>query len=583
MLRQRNEGDRATGLQRQTDRKSTGAVAGLRRRSTAACLCATAVLLAGCGLPTPYVPLLENPKDGRTFYLSPRGDDSDDGRTPKTAWRTLKRADALRFKPGDRLRLEAGARFPGGLTIGQGDAGNTRKPVVIESYGEGRATITARGTRAIEVHNTSGVVVRDLVLVGDAASFRTQDGIAFVSDLPGARKLPYVRVSDVEVSGFRNGIRLHGGNEASGFRDVVINDCALHDNQDAGLVADGPPFSADAPAYAHDEVKVSRVTAYRNVGDPRASDRNTGSGIVLGSVRRGTVERSVSHDNGSSSSPEAVEGPEGIWTYDSTRMTLQRNVSYGNHSGSRVDGGGFGLDNNVSHSLMQYNLAYGNDGSGFLAYSAAPNTAHTGNTIRYNISHNDSRELQQYGGIVALGTRVSDLAIYQNTVLTTANGPVRAPALRLEPSLRGVTVRNNVFVTDGSPVVAVQGTFGASDVLMHGNDYHSSGQWALVWGGRQYTDLATWRRETRQELLGTQVTGTDRDPCLAQVPVPAAGPNLRGSGPTRGALAGRCADTLALAAVDLRAMGVDPGQVDYFGAPLSGSPALGAVQTGPTA
>ena len=35
-----------------------------------------------------------------------------------------------------------------------------------------------------------------------------------------------------------NGIRLHGGNEASGFRDVVINDCALHDNQDAGLVAE---------------------------------------------------------------------------------------------------------------------------------------------------------------------------------------------------------------------------------------------------------------------------------------------------------------------------------------------------------
>ncbi len=117
MLRQRNEGDGATGLQRQADRKSTGWFAGLLRRSTAGGLCATAVLLAGCGMPTPYVPLLENPKDGRTFYLSPRGDDSDDGRTPKTAWRTLRRADALRFKPGDRLRLEAGARFPGGLSV----------------------------------------------------------------------------------------------------------------------------------------------------------------------------------------------------------------------------------------------------------------------------------------------------------------------------------------------------------------------------------------------------------------------------------------------------------------------------------
>ena len=583
MLRQRNEGDGATGLQRSAHRKSTRAVAGPLRRSTAAGLCATALLLAGCSAPAPYVPLLENPRDGRTFYLSPQGDDRDDGRTPQTAWRTLLRADALRFKPGDRLRLKAGARFPGRLTIGQGDAGNARKPVVIESYGEGRATIAARGTRAIEVHNTSGVVVRDLTLVGDAASFRSHEGIAFVNDLPGDRKLPYVRVSDVEVSGFRNGLRLHGGTEASGFRDVVISDCALHDNQDAGLVADGPPFSADAPAYAHDEVTVSRVTAYRNVGDPLASDRNTGSGIVLGSVHRGRVERSVSHDNGSSSSPDAVEGPEGIWTYDSSWMTLERNVSYRNHTGSTVDGGGFGLDNNVSHSLVQYNLAYGNDGSGFLAYSAAPNTAHRDNTIRYNISHNDGRKLPHYGGIVALGWRVADLSIYQNTVLTTANGAVRAPALRLEPSLRGVTVRNNVFVTDGSPVVAAQGAFDASSVLMQGNDYHSSGNWALLWGGREYRDMATWRQATSQESVGAQPTGTDRNPCLAQAPVPAAGPNLRGSEPTRGALAGRCVDTLAAAAVDLRAMGIDPGQVDYFGAPLSGSPGVGAVQTGPTA
>ncbi|MDL5199873.1 right-handed parallel beta-helix repeat-containing protein [Streptomyces sp. ALI-76-A] len=582
MLRHRDEGDGATGRQRPAGRRSTGAVGPLRR-SAAAGLCATAVLMAGCAMPTPYVPLLENPKDGRTFYLSPGGDDSEDGRTPETAWRTLGRADALRFKPGDRLRLKADARFPGRLSIGQGDAGNTRRPVVIESYGAGRATIVARGTRAIEVHNTSGVVVRDLRLVGDAASYRTQDGLAFVSDLPGDRKLPYVRVAGVEVSGFRNGIRLHGGIEASGFRDVVIRDCALHDNQDAGLVADGPPFSAAAPAYAHDEVTVSGVAAYRNVGDPRASGRNTGSGIVLGSVHRGTVERSVSHDNGRSSSPDAVEGPEGIWTYDSTRMTLQRNVSYSNHTGSTVDGGGFGLDNNVSHSVMQYNLAHGNDGAGFLAYSAAPNAAHTGNTIRYNISHDDSRKLPQYGGIVALGTRVSDLAVYHNTVLTTANGPVRAPALRLEPGLRGITVRNNLFVTDGSPVVAAPRVLAASAVLMQGNDYHSSGEWGLLWGGRAYDDMAVWRQETRQELLGVRVTGTDRDPCLVPVPVAAAGPDLRGSGPTRGALAAQCAHALADAAVDLRAMGIDPGPVDYFGAPLNGSPGVGAVQVGPAA
>ncbi|MGI5373118.1 right-handed parallel beta-helix repeat-containing protein [Streptomyces sp. CA-251387] len=540
----------------------------------------TVVLLAGCEMPTPHVPLKNNARGGRTFYVSPDGDDSDNGRTPQTAWRTLEHADATRFKPGDELRLKGGARFTGTLSIGDGDAGDPRKPVVIDSYGKGRATIVAAGSRGIEVHNTGGVTVRDLVLVGDGASYRTEDGIAFVSDLRDGRKLPYVRVSGVDVSGFRNGIRLHGSASASGFRDVVINDCALHTNQDAGLVTDGPSFDADTPVYAHESVTVRKVRAYENVGDPTASSRNTGSGIVLGSVRRATVERSVAHSNGQYSAPRAVEGPEGIWAYDATRVTFQRNVSYRNHTGSTVDGGGFGLDNNVSHSVMQYNLSYENDGAGFLAYSASPNAAHTANTIRFNISHNDSRKLQDYGGIVTFGSRVTDLAIYRNTVLITANGPVRAPALRLQPSLGGVTVRNNLFVTKGSPLVDAQGYLDSTAVRLQGNAYHGTAGWSLVWGGRSYTDLAAWRRDAGQEMFGTRATGTTSDPCLTPAPLPAGAPSVSGGGPTRGALVARCAGASSDASVDLRAAGVDPGPVDYFGARLSGLPAAGAADSG---
>ncbi|MFF7952900.1 right-handed parallel beta-helix repeat-containing protein [Streptomyces griseorubiginosus] len=309
MLRQRDQHTEDTDSMRRDDGSRAEPPAGPSRRATALHVCAMAVLLAGCSLPTPHVPLRENAQGGRNFYLSPQGDDGNDGRTPQSAWRTLRHADALRFRPADRLRLQGGARFRGTLSIGQGDAGDPRRPVVIESYGRGRATILASGTRAIEVHNTSGVAVRDLVVVGDAAAYRTQDGIAFVSDLPGNRKLPYVRVSGVEARNFRNGIRLHGGTQGSGFRDVVISDSSVHGNQDAGLVADGPAFDAGAPVYAHEDVTVSGVKAFKNLGDPLASERNTGSGIVLGSIRQGRVEQSVSHDNGALSSPDALEGP----------------------------------------------------------------------------------------------------------------------------------------------------------------------------------------------------------------------------------------------------------------------------------
>ncbi|WP_225833534.1 right-handed parallel beta-helix repeat-containing protein [Streptomyces sp. NK08204] len=534
-------------------------------------------------MPAPYVPVLENPRGGRTFYLSPDGDDEADGRTLQTAWQTLRRVDAVRLKPGDRVLLRGGARFPGTLSIGQGDAGNARKPVVIESYGTGRAAIAAVGSHGIEVHNTSGIVIRNLVLTGNVKAFRKQDGISLVSDLPGRRKLPYVRVTGVDVSGFRNGIRMHGGPGGSGFRDVVLRDCTVHNNQEAGVVSDGPAFDATAPVYAHEDITVSKVTAFRNDGDPRAADRNTGSGIVLGSVRHGVVEDSDAHANGKSSSAQAAEGPEGIWTYDSTRMVLQRNVAYANRTGSRVDGGGFGLDNNVSHSLVQYNLSYDNDGAGFLAYSAVPNHAHTGNTIRYNISRDNARKLEDYGGIVALGSWVSNLAIYQNTVLATAHGSVRAPALRLQPNLDAVSVRNNVFATDGPPLVAAGGHFDTSEVAMQGNDYHAPKGWNLEWGDGRYTDLAAWRQASGQELQGPRATGTSADPCLTEVPVSTNGPGVGRTGTRRGALVTRCAQALAGAAVQLSTVGVDPGPVDYFGTPLTGSPAIGAVQPAPKA
>ncbi|MGW0881915.1 right-handed parallel beta-helix repeat-containing protein [Streptomyces sp. NPDC002671] len=534
-------------------------------------------------MPAPYVPVLENPRGGRTFYLSPDGDDTADGRTPQTAWHTLRRADAVRLKPGDRLLLRGGARFAGTLSIGQGDAGNARKPVVIDSYGTGRAAIAAVGTRGIEVHNTSGIVIRNLILTGNVKAFRKQDGISLVSDLPGRRKLPYIRVTDVDVSGFRNGIRMRGGADGSGFRDVVIRDCAVHNNQDAGVVTDGPRFDATAPVYAHEDVTVSKVMAFRNDGDPRAADRNTGSGIVLGSVRRGVVEDSTAHANGEFSAARAMEGPEGIWTYDATRIVFQRNVAYDNHTGSKVDGGGFGLDNNVSHSLVQYNLSYDNDGAGFLAYSAVPNHAHTGNVIRYNISRDNARKLEDYGGIVALGSWVSNLAIYQNTVLATAHGSVRAPALRLEPNLGAVSVRNNVFVTGGPPLVEADGHFNTSEVAMQGNDYHGPKGWTLQWGDGRYTDLATWRQASGQETAGPRATGTSADPCLTELPVSASGPGVHGTGTgaTRGALVAQCARALSGAAVRLSTVGIDPGPVDYFGTRLTGSPGIGAVQVPP--
>ncbi|MFI1720493.1 right-handed parallel beta-helix repeat-containing protein [Streptomyces sp. NPDC020489] len=487
--------------------------------------------------------------------------------------------NSVRLRPGDRVRLKGGARFLGSLTLEKGEAGSASEPVVIESYGTGRATIAPRRTSAITVRNTAGVDIRNLSLVGDAKALREGVGVAFRNSLPNHRRLGHVRISKVEAKGFQNGISVGADRDgAAGFSDVRITDVSVHHNLEAGLTFYGPAFDADRPAYANEGLRIERVRAYANAGDPHSVDRNTGSGIALGSVRDARVARSFAYGNGARSAATADEGPEGVWVYDSTRVVLEHNTSYRNRTGSRVDGGGFGLDNNVSDSVMQYNLAHGNDGAGFLVYSGQATGAHRNNTVRFNMSWDDARKLPDYGGIVAYGTRMSDLDIHHNTVVMRTVGlasaqavGIRPPALRLRDGMRDVRVHHNIFATDGGPLVEAQSPYNPSHLRLQGNDYYSSGRWDLGWGPQRHATLAAWRTASLQEVLNGEPIGSDEDPCLPGLTAPVP------EGVDAMNLVPRCASAAPLG-LEAGTFGVAPGLVDYFGNRLGQILVVGAAR-----
>ncbi|WNF31474.1 right-handed parallel beta-helix repeat-containing protein [Streptomyces sp. C11-1] len=540
---------------------------------------AALLLLTGCDVPGVYRPPRPATGGPYVFYVSPDGDDGNDGLSPEKPWRTLDHANSVRFQPGDRLRLKGGKRFRGSVTLDKGEAGSPAQPVVIESYGKGRATIAPRGSSGITVRNTAGVEVRNVSLVGDAKALREGVGIAFRNSLPGGRRLDHIRITDVEARGFQNGISIGAEKGATaGYGDVRISGVSVHHNLESGLAFYGPAFEADRPAYAHTGLRIDRAEAYSNTGDPKSDRRNTGSGIVLGSVRDAKVTRSVAHDNGARSSAAAQEGPEGIWVYDSTRVVLENNKSYRNRTGSRVDGGGFGLDNNVSSSVVQYNLAYGNDGPGFLVYSGQATGAHRNNVVRFNMSWDDARKLPEYGGIVAYGSHMKNLDIYHNTVVMRTAGLASAedagakpPALRLRDGISGVRVHNNIFATDGGPLLLAESPYGSGRVRLQGNVYHSTGRWSVGWGGRSFTALDGWRGASGQETLSGGPTGSSGDPCLPALTVPLA------DGADAGDLVPGCAGEVSVGRGP-QAWGVDMGPVDYFGNRVPRSLTAGAAQ-----
>lgn len=538
----------------------------MRRRARGSRL-TVAVLLAAAVL---AIPGSVSAAPGRTFHLSPLGDDAADGLSENTAWKTLARVNQERLQGGDQVLLQGGARFEGQLLLLPEDTGTRESPITVGTYGAGRATIEAVGAEAVKVYDTGGVTIRGLDVVGDATTYDAWTGILFFADDAVPDRLAGITLTDVDVSGFQIGIALAGAAPGRGFRDVTITDSAVHGNRDEGLLTYGTGFDAARPTYAHADVLVRAVTAYDNAGNPRNTTTHSGSGIVLGSVDRGVIEQSAAYGNGASSASPA-EGPVGIWAYDSTGVTIQRNVAYRNRTGTTADGGGFDLDQNTSKSVLQYNLSYQNDGPGLLVFTAQDNDAQRDNVVRFNVSVDDARGNGWYGGLTVAG-RVTGTAIHHNTIVTRGSGAHQPSAATVRAGPTGVTMRNNVLLSRSGGAALTAPDLGTAQLLLEGNSYYRDGGGAtFAWGDARYRSLADFRKASGEE----KGSGLDVDPKLQDASaVPAVTDPARITAVTQFALA---SDSPAGGAgVDLH---LPDGTRDFFGAAVEGRPvSIGAAQ-----
>ena len=442
-----------------------------------------------------------------TYYVSPDGDDRAAGTSPDAPLRTLAAASRLELGPGDRLLLEGGARHPGSLLLDADDVGTPVRPIQIGTYGRGRAVVDGGSGPAVRVIDTGGVEVVGLTLVGDGADANRGDGVLFENRLLGATRLVHVRVQDVEASGFGGyGVRVETSSShllwvaldfllppKAGYRDVRIERVAAHDNGLAGIYVHGEFNLLWGGTYAHRDVYIGHCQAYRNVGRSGPDLPHTGSGIVVSDVDGAVIEHSVAFENGLRSE-SWVGGPVGIWAWDATRVVIQDNVAYRNRTSGPKDGGGFDLDGGVTHSVMQRNLSYDNDGSGFLLAQFPSAYPFHDNVVRYNVSVGDGRKNSTAGILVWSGDPESPIlrtTVSNNTVVQVPSEQGTPSALLIRgASAEGFVARDNVFVTVGA-VPLVTHMPGQRGLDLAGNVW-AADTLIAVWDGRAAT-LTDWR------------------------------------------------------------------------------------------
>jgi hypothetical protein len=493
-----------------------------------------------------------------TYYISAQGNDGQTGTSTDQAWRSIEQVNATKFQPGDRVLFEGGQTFTGSITL-QG-AGTADQPIIVSSYGRGAATIASGTTHGFYSYNTAGIELRRLNFVGAGRLTSRNSGVVFYLDAPGAN-LSYLRLDSLDVSGYRNsGISIGSWRGTSGYTDVRITACKVHDNGEAGLSSYAESLAA------HHQWYVGNCQAFDNSGRADVTTTHTGNGIVLSGIDGALIEQCQAYHNGWLNANQSG-GPVGIWGWCCNNLVIQKCESHHNSSGTLHDGGGFDIDGGCTNSVLQYNYSHDNGGPGYLLaqYPGAPPMHDV--TIRYNVSKDDARRDSQ-GALHVWSSGdnggIQRASIHNNTVLLTppADGSSPKAIYITSCGFTDLTFRNNVLQTTGG--LQVLNTVCTNSLRLEGNCYWNPSQLALNWNGTAYTDLTSWRDATGQEKLATgRTTGLQADP------------KLPGADPTRAPMA---ISPVRGAALSMEAeFNTNPGPQDFIGNPTPAMPTSGNI------
>ena len=507
-----------------------------------------------------FISLFSLSAHATTYYVSSSGDDTRSGTAVATAWRTTSRVNAGTFLPGDRVLFQGGQTFTGGIWLQAASQGTPAQPIVLSSYGAGKATIASGASFGFFGEDNAGIELRRLRFVGDGRLTNTDSGVIFFIGAPNTH-LRHLRLDSLEVSGYQQtGISVGSWNGASGYADVRITACLAHANGEAGLAS----YSEDLGA--HQNWYVGNCKAYDNAGRADVTTAHTGNGIVLGGIDGALIERCEAYNNGwLNANPGG--GPVGIWGWCCNNLVIQNCESHHNRSGTTHDGGGFDIDGGCTNSVLQYNYSHDNEGPGFLLaqYHGAPPMHDL--AVRYNVSENDARHHNQGAlHVWSSGANggIQRAVFHNNTVLLAppADGSRPKAVFVASGGISEVSFRNNVLQTSGS--LPVLSTYTDAGLRLEGNCYwNGAAPLLLEWNGTVYSDLSAWRAAAGQERLADgRSTGLHADPQLGAsprcVPVPASA--VRGAG------------------LDLPTeFSLSPGPRDFNGSPTPLTPARGNV------
>lgn len=418
-----------------------------------------------------------------TFYVdSENGDDSADGMTPETAWKTLTKVNETQLIGGDRILLKAGSVFEDqALSIKSG--GTAENPIIIDMYdgdvvgaeagerprikGNGKNSFEYQGNQisyGLHIKNASHVQVNNVEISNQGDTRKLSVGLCV--EAAGCGVMQGVHINNVyihDVNGTYEEKTLPNGglyyvvsdhSNNTRFDDIqVVNNIVKRVSRTG--ISVGMTSSTDLwdghggiipqevlDAYGHTNVLIRNNYVEEAGGDA----------IVPMFSIKPVIEYNIS--NGASQSTKHTSMYNaGIWPWRCEDAVFQYNECYG----TILNGDGQAYDCDWSRgTIYQYNYSHDNEGGFILICQSEV----LDSIVRYNISQNDQRCL-------FLTSNTHNADVYNNTFYIGEGLDTE-----VVEDVGGVaTLKNNIFYNLGTSTTTTWGrNFSYENNLYYGYD-----------------------------------------------------------------------------------------------------------------
>lgn len=415
------------------------------------------------------VPVYTQSPGNTTYYLDSAAEDGGSGLSEENAFDSLDDVNNISFAPGDEILIKAGSEFTGQLY--PKGSGSAEAPIVVDMYGEGEKPLIDGNGRCSDAPSYS-----------DNGPFGEAGAAVYLCNQSywEINNLQVTNWSDTGGDKERSGIRVeaYGGGT---YEHIYIKDCNIFDvrgynGQDSiwDVVPEGggTTFYGSRTTHRTGGINIvsytmrdlTNATSSSTAGDVIDEqptifndvliEGNTvencyANGITTTNVRGALDERENRHTkvvirnnvirnvqragiiplytsgclveyNLVDTFQQTTQGYGcGIWCDRANDMIFQYNeVCNGKNT---MDGMAFNLDDMTENGIIQYNYSHNNVGGGVMLHIRT-NSYNRNNTVRYNLSVNDTANYAAHQAVIVcvgegVDTKIQNARVYNNTFI----------------------------------------------------------------------------------------------------------------------------------------------------------------------